>query len=88
MDSETVPRTDICEQCEREILVELTSFTGQHELIHEARTADGGYMPAKGGSATVRMYCRCGSVNVEFEPGRASSWDFPDGWMWEGEIEQ
>lgn len=90
-ETNSAPRTDICEECDREILVEFKSFIGQHELIHRARTADEDkqFYPVRGGSATIRMYCRCGSVDVEFNEGKVGlgAREFPDGWMWEDEIE-
>ncbi len=85
--TEEVPRTDLCEECEREIVPELESLTGQHELIHQARQADEGFMPVTGGTATVGFSCRCSSVKVEYGPGYASAWDIPDGWLWEDEID-
>jgi len=82
---EEVPRTDLCEECEREIVPELVELTGQHELIQQAREAGEGFAPITGGKATVRYSCRCGSAEVEFAPGSASAWDIPDGWLWEDE---
>ena len=77
-----IPRTDRCEECEREIVPELVELTGQHELIQQARDADEGFMPITAGKATVRYSCRCGSAEVEFGPGAASAWDIPQGWLW------
>jgi hypothetical protein len=82
-DETQVDRTDLCEECEREIIPEMEYIEGQHELIHEARTAEEGFMPATGGKAVVRFSCECSSVTVEFGPGSASAWEFPDAWMWE-----
>lgn len=82
-----VPRTDKCQECDREIVAELVELEGKHKLIHQARKADEGFMPVTGGTATVRYKCRCGHVDVEFGPGSTSAWDIPDGWMWEGEID-
>ncbi len=85
--SETeVPRTDICEECEREIVPELTETprTGRDELIQQAREAEEGFMPVTAGTVTVRWECRCSSVDVEYGPGSTSAWDIPDGWLWEG----
>jgi hypothetical protein len=84
-DNET-PRTDICESCDREIVPELVKVTGQHELIHEARKQEEGFMPVTGGKATVSFSCRCSNVRVEYGPGSASAWDIPDSWMWEDEF--
>lgn len=91
MTSETeVPRTDLCEECDREIQVELVGFRGQHELIHNARTADEDkqFFPVRGGEARVKMSCGCGYVNVEFGDGSVGlgAGEFPDGWMWEDEL--
>ena len=83
---EDVPRTNICEECEREIVPELVELSGQHELIHEARKQDGGFMPITAGSATVTLSCRCSHVQAEYGPGSASAWDIPDGWMWKEEF--
>lgn len=87
-DGEEIPRTDRCEDCEREIVPELVGIEGQHEIINEARQADEGFYPITAGEATVRFSCRCSHVDVEFGPGSASAWDVPDGWMWEGEIDE
>jgi len=84
-DNTDTPRTDICENCDREIVPELVKVTGQHELIHEARKQDEGFMPVAAGKATVSFSCRCSHVQVEYGPGSASAWDIPDGWMWEDE---
>jgi len=85
-DGEEIPKTDICENCEREILPELERVTGKHDLINQSRETDEGFMPVTGGTATVRFSCQCSSVEVEFGPGSASAWDFPDGWMWEDSV--
>jgi hypothetical protein len=85
--NEDIPRTDICEECDREIVPKVNHIEGQHELIHKARTADEGFMSVTAGKATITFQCRCSSVRVEFGPGSASAWDFPDGWMWEDEAE-
>jgi hypothetical protein len=77
-----VDRTDLCEECEREILPEVEHIEGQHELIHDARTAEEGFMPATGGKVVVRFSCQCSSVAVEYGPGSASAWKFPEAWMW------
>lgn len=84
---EEVPRTDICEECDREITAELVGLKGQHEIIHQAREADEGFMPVTGGKATVSFSCRCSHVRVEFGPGSTSAWDVPGAWMWESEFE-
>lgn len=86
-DASEVPRTDICEDCDREITFELEAVEGRHELIHKARTADEGFNPVTAGTAKVRFSCACGSVTVEFGPGSATAWDFPDGWMWPDNFE-
>jgi len=86
-DGEEIPRTDICEECDREISAELVALEGQHELIHEARKAEEGFMPITAGKATVSFSCRCSHVQVEFRPGSTSAWDVPDAWMWEDELE-
>lgn len=80
-----VPRTDICEECEREIVAEVSKIEGQHELIHEARTAEEGWMSTTAGQVTIRFKCVCDHVDVEYGPGTASAWDFPECWMWEEE---
>lgn len=77
-----VDRTDLCEECGREIVPDLERVEGQHELIHEARTAEEGFMSVVAGKAIIRYTCACSSVEVEFGPGSASAWDFPDSWMW------
>jgi hypothetical protein len=77
-----VDRTDLCEECEKEILPEVEHVEGQHELIHKARTAEEGFMPVTGGRVVVRFSCRCASVEVEYGPGTASAWEFPEAWMW------
>lgn len=87
-DREEVSRTDLCEDCEREIVPELVHLEGQHELIQQAREAEEGFMPITAGSATVRYTCRCGGVDVEFKPGSASAWDIPDGWLWEDDSDE
>lgn len=85
--SEQIPRTDICEECEREIVPEVDHVDGQHDLIHQARTADEGFMAVTGGSVTVTFACLCSRVQVEYGPGSASAWDIPDEWMWEDEVD-
>jgi hypothetical protein len=87
IEREEVPRTDLCEECEREIVCEVVHVEGQHELIQQAREADEGFMPITGGKATLRYKCRCGHADVEFGPGSASAWDIPDGWLWEDSTE-
>ncbi len=87
-DQQETPRTDICEECEREIVPEVELVKGQHELIHQARTAEEGFMSAVGGSVEVRFECQCSSVTVEYGPGSASAWDFPDAWMWPDNVEE
>lgn len=82
-----VPRTDRCENCEREITTELTQLTGQHELIHQARRRGDGFSMAKAGTATVTFACSCSYVEVEYAPGKMRVWELPDGWKWEGEID-
>lgn len=86
-DGKEIPRTDLCERCEREIDPELVELKGQHDLINQAREADEGFNPITGGEATVSFSCRCSHVEVEFGPGSASAWDVPDEWMWEDELE-
>ena len=87
MDRDEVPRTDRCEECERDIVPEVTKITGQHELIHQAREAEEGWMSAVGGQVEVTFKCRCGSAKVEYGPGSTSAWNIPDGWLWEDEID-
>jgi len=82
-----IPRTDLCEECRREIVANVESVKGQHELIHEAREADEGWMSATGGSVVVRFKCECASVDVEYGPGSVSTWKMPDAWMWEDDDE-
>lgn len=82
-----VPRTDRCEECSREIVPEVERVEGQHELIHQAREADQGFMSVTGGKVTVVFSCRCGSAEIEYGPGTASAWDIPDGWLWEDDID-
>lgn len=77
-----VPRTDICEECDEEIVHELVAVNGRHEMIHQARTADEGFKPVTEGSVEVVFKCRCSHVRVEFGPGNAPAWEFPDAWMW------
>ena len=84
---EEVPRTDICEECDCEIISEVTKVTGQHELIHQAREAEEGWMTAVGGKVTVTFRCRCGSAKVEYGPGATSAWNIPDGWLWEDDFD-
>lgn len=79
--AESVPRVNICPDCDREITAELVHFKGQHALIHEASDVDEGFMPVTAGEATVRLSCRCEHVDVEFAPGSTSAWDVPDAWM-------
>jgi len=86
-ESEEIPPTDLCENCGREIVPEVVKLKGKDELIHEARTAKEGWMSATAGTATIRFKCRCSHVDVEYGPGSASAWDFPDSWMWEDEIQ-
>jgi hypothetical protein len=83
---EEVPRTDICEECDREIVAEVVKVEGQHELIHQAREADEGFMPVTGGKVTVSFGCRCSHVQIEYGPGSTSAWSIPDAWMWESEF--
>lgn len=87
-DGEEIPRTDICEECDREIVAELVELEGQHEIIHQARTADRGFEPVTAGQATVSYSCRCSHVRVKFGPGTTSAWDVPDGWMWDEDDEE
>lgn len=82
---EEIPRTDLCESCNGEIVPEVKKIEGQHKLIHEARNAEEGWMSATGGNATIRFKCECSRVDVEYGPGSASAWDFPGSWMWEDE---
>lgn len=86
MSDDDPPRTDICEECDREIATEVTKLTGQHELIHQARMADEGFTPVTGGKVTVSFSCRCSHAEVEYGPGSASAWDIPDAWMWEDDF--
>jgi len=86
-DGKKIPRTDLCEECEREIIPEVEHVEGQHELIHQARTVDEDFMPVTGGKVTVRFSCRCSSVDIEYGPGSASAWDVPDAWMWEDQVD-
>jgi len=83
-DKEEIPRTDICEECEREIVSNALYIGGKHELIHEAREADDKRMSATGGKVVIRFECRCESINVEYGPGSISVRNMPDAWMWEG----
>lgn len=85
---EEIPRTDICENCDREIEAELVELTGKHELVQQARDADEGFMPVTGGKATVSFSCRCSHVQVEYGPGSCSAWDIPGSWLWEDELEE
>ncbi len=78
-----VESTDLCEECEREIVADVEHVEGRDELIHQARTAERDFEPVTAGKAKVRFKCACSSVTVEFGPGSASAWDFPDAWMWE-----
>lgn len=82
-----VPRTDRCEECEREIVPELEYLTGKHELIHQARQSEEGFMPVIGGKATVVFRCQCSTARVEYGPGSASAWDIPDSWLWEDDVD-
>lgn len=77
-----IPRTDICEECDEEIVHELVAVNGKHKMIHRARTAQQGINHISGGSVEVVFKCRCSSVRVEFGPGSASAFEFPDAWMW------
>lgn len=86
-DGKEIPRTDICESCEREIVADVERVTGQHDLINQARQADEGFTPVTGGTVTVRFSCRCSTMDVEYGPGSASAWDVPDAWLWEDEID-
>ncbi len=87
-EQQETPRTDICEGCEKEIVAEVERVEGKHELIHQARTAEEGFMSAVGGSVEIRFECLCSSVVVEFGPGSASAWEFPDEWMWPDNVEE
>lgn len=80
--NDEIPRTDICEECKREIVPEVRNIKGQHELIHRARTSDEGFMSITAGKAEIRFSCACSGVTVEFGPGSATAWDMPDSWMW------
>jgi len=80
MTDDEIPRTDICENCDREIIPELVKLTGQHELIHKARKQE---YSVSAGEATISLSCACSHVHVKYGPGSASAWDIPDGWMWE-----
>ena len=86
-DAEQIPQTDICEECDREIVAEVGRVEGKHELIHRARTADEGFMPVTAGKAEIRFKCACSSVTVEFGPGNTTAWDVPDAWMWEDNVD-
>lgn len=79
-------RTDICENCDREIVAELVKLEGQHELILKARQADDGFVPITGGKATISFSCRCSHAQIEFGPGSASAWEIPDEWLWESKF--
>lgn len=87
MNENQTPRTDICEECERDIVCEVVAVEGHHELIHKARTAEEGFMSVTAGKVVVEFSCRCGSAKVEYGPGSASAWEFPDSWMWPDEFE-
>jgi hypothetical protein len=80
-----IPHTDICEQCEREIVSNVEQVEGKHKIIHHARTADEGFTPITAGKATIRFHCSCSSMTVEFGPGSTSAWDVPDEWLWKGD---
>ena len=83
--SDNVPRTDICEQCEREIVPEVKRIRGQHELIHQSRTADEDFDRIAAGTVTVVFACACSRLEVEYGTGTATAWDVPDAWMWDDE---
>jgi len=83
-DKEEIPRTDMCEECEREIVPSLEHIDGKHELIHETREVDDKWMSATGGTVVIRFKCRCASVDVECGPGSVAVCKMPDAWMWEG----
>lgn len=87
VEQRTAPPTDLCENCEREILPEVTAVEGRDELIHGARTAENGFESVVAGSVEVTFSCACSHVTVEYGPGSASAWDFPDSWMWPDEVE-
>lgn len=85
--SDDIPRTDFCEECDREIVAEVVGVEGRDEIIHRARTADEGFHSVAAGKAEIRFSCACDGVTVEFGPGSATAWDVPDSWMWEDTIE-
>lgn len=85
--SAEIPRTDICEQCEYEIVSELVGMEGKHELIHRARTIDEDFFSVTAGKVEVELKCHCSSVTIEFGPGTQSAWKFPDSWMWEDNVD-
>jgi len=88
-DQETaeIPRTDICEQCDMEIVAEVVGIEGKDELIHRARTANEGFMSVTAGKAEIRFSCACDGVTVEYGPGSTTAWDVPDSWMWEDNVD-
>jgi hypothetical protein len=86
-DKEENPRTDICEECEREIVPSLVYIDGKHELTHETREVDDKWMSATWGTAVIRFKCRCASVDVEYGPGSVSVRKMPDAWMCEESFE-
>lgn len=79
-----IPRTDICESCDREIVPELGSVSGQHAMIHAARTAGEGYTRISESSAEIRWSCACSGVTME--SNGVSEFDVSDDWMWEDEL--
>jgi hypothetical protein len=85
-DTTDVPRTDLCEECETEIVSQVVDWSGRDEIIHEARKAEEGFMPATGGEVEVLFRCDCSQMTATFGPGSVSAWDVPDEWMWEGEV--
>jgi len=76
------PRTDFCEDCDEEIHPEVTRVEGRDDLIHGARNADNGFESVVAGKVEVTFSCACSHVTVEYGPGSASAWDFPESWMW------
>lgn len=81
--TKSIPRTDICEDCDREIVGQFEGAKGKDELIQLARESEEGFMTVTAGSATISYACSCSYVEVEYGPGSVSAWDIPDGWLWE-----
>lgn len=79
------PKTDICEECDREIIPELVWVNGQHEMIDAARDPDEDFTRISETSAVIRWSCACSSVKVEMESSGITAFDVPDEWMWDDE---